>query len=180
MTLGTQWAWKPDDQVKSLKVCLQTLVQCAGGDGNLLLNVGPMPDGRIEPRQAERLKEMGDWLRKHGESIYATRGGPFMPGPWGASTRKGSRIYVHVMKWTGNTLELPALPARVVSARALTGGEVEFQQTESGLTLRMPSASQDDINTLIALELDKSAMEITPVAVPVGSTSPASQRVNVP
>ena len=73
MTLGTQWSWKPDDRVKSLSECVGILVHCAGGDGNLLLNVGPMPDGRIEPRQAERLREMGLWLGAHGESINGTR-----------------------------------------------------------------------------------------------------------
>ncbi|MBN2580022.1 MAG: alpha-L-fucosidase, partial [Pirellulales bacterium] len=62
ITLGTQWTWKPDDRIKSLKECIQTLVRVVGGDGNLLLNVGPMPDGRIEPRQADRLREMGRWL----------------------------------------------------------------------------------------------------------------------
>ena len=77
MTICQQWAWKPNDRMKSLKECIQTLVRVAGGDGNLLFNVGPMPDGRIEPRQVDRLKEMGDWLRKYGESIYGTRGGPF-------------------------------------------------------------------------------------------------------
>ena len=59
MTIGDQWAWKPNDNIKSLKTCLQTLVQVVCGDGNLLFNVGPMPDGRIEPRQVETLKEDG-------------------------------------------------------------------------------------------------------------------------
>ena len=59
MTICQQWAWKPNDDVKSLKECLQALINTVGGDGNLLFNVGPMPDGRIEPRQVERLKEMG-------------------------------------------------------------------------------------------------------------------------
>ena len=62
ITICDQWAWKPDDKMKSLQQCLDTLIRCAGGDGNLLFNVGPMPDGRIEPRQVERLKEMGEWL----------------------------------------------------------------------------------------------------------------------
>ncbi len=59
------------------------MITCAGGDGNLLLNVGPMPTGEIEARQAERLKEMGAWLAKNGASIHGTRGGPFPP-PIGA------------------------------------------------------------------------------------------------
>jgi alpha-L-fucosidase len=79
ITICNQWAWKPNDRMKSLKECLETLIRCAGGDGNLLFNVGPMPDGRIEPRQVTRLEEMGDWLRKYGETIYGTRGGPWKP-----------------------------------------------------------------------------------------------------
>ena len=58
ITLGTQWAWKPNDRIKSLAQCISLLVRCAGGDGNLALNIAPMPDGRIEPRQAQRLREM--------------------------------------------------------------------------------------------------------------------------
>ena len=83
MTIGTQWSWKPNDQIRSLKQCVQTLVKVVGGDGNLLLNVGPMPDGRFEPRQVERLKEIGRWLAQYGESIYGTRGGPFRRGELG-------------------------------------------------------------------------------------------------
>ncbi len=64
ITICNQWAWKPNDQMKTLPQCLETLILCAGGDGNLLFNVGPMPDGRIEPRQVERLAEMGEWLEE--------------------------------------------------------------------------------------------------------------------
>lgn len=64
MTIARQWAWKQNDEVKSLEQCLQTLIRSAGGDGNLLFNVGPKPDGSIEPLQVERLKEMGQWLQK--------------------------------------------------------------------------------------------------------------------
>ncbi|MFV1994097.1 MAG: alpha-L-fucosidase, partial [Verrucomicrobiales bacterium] len=72
MTIGEQWAWKPDDQIKSKAECIQSLVRANGANGNLLFNVGPMPDGRIEPRQVERLEQMGAWLKKYGESIYGT------------------------------------------------------------------------------------------------------------
>jgi len=76
ITICQQWAWKPDDTMKSLEECIRILASCAGGDGNLLLNVGPMPDGKIEQRQVDRLREIGVWLRANGESIYGTRGGP--------------------------------------------------------------------------------------------------------
>lgn len=75
------------------------LIRAAGGDGNVLLNVGPRPDGVIDPLQANRLKEMGQWLAKYGESIYATRGGPYKPASWGVSTRKGNKVFLHVIKW---------------------------------------------------------------------------------
>ena len=93
MTICQQWAWKPNDEMKSLKECLHVLIKTVGGDGNLLFNVGPMPDGEIEPRQVERLREMGQWLSKYGESIYGTRGGPFPRANWGVATYKGDTIY---------------------------------------------------------------------------------------
>jgi len=165
MTICNQWSWKPNDTMKSLQQCLQTLILTAGGNGNLLFNVGPMPDGRIEPRQVARLKEMGAWLTQYGESIYATRGGPYKPGKWGASTRRDHRIYLHVFQWEGDTLELPALPAKITAARVLTGGSVEFNQTDTNLTLRVPAANRDAMDTLVVLELDQPAMDLAPLRV---------------
>ncbi len=170
MTICRQWAWKPDDTMKSLQQCLQTLIRTAGGDGNLLFNVGPMPDGRIEPRQVERLKEMGAWMQRHGDSIYATRGGPWKPGKWGASTRKGNTVYLHVFAFEGEELKLPAVPAKVQSARVLTGGKAGLKQDETAITLTVPKADQDPIDTLIALELDRPAMELAPLAVRGGAS----------
>jgi alpha-L-fucosidase len=98
ITICRQWAWKPDDKMKTKKESLQTLVRTAGGDGNLLYNVGPMPDGRIEDRQADRLREMGAWLNEYGASIYATNGGPVSPQEWGVTTSSESKMYLHVLK----------------------------------------------------------------------------------
>ena len=160
------WAWGgAQDGVKPLDACLKMLISGAGGDGNVLLNVGPRPDGMIDPAQSSRLKQVGDWLAKYGESIYGTRGGPFKPGKWGASTHKGKLIYVHAYQFDGDQLALPPIPAKITAARVLTGGPVEFQQTESGITLTVPAASHAVIDTLIALELDKPAMEVPSVAV---------------
>ena len=93
--------------MKSLQECLFTLLKTVGGGGNLLLNVGPMPDGRIEPRQVERLKEIGNWLKKYGESVYGTTGGPYKPTDWLTSTRKGNTIYIHLLNFNKNEVELP-------------------------------------------------------------------------
>ena len=163
MTICHQWAWKPNDALKTLKQCLQTLIYCAGGDGNLLFNVGPMPTGEIEPRQIERLKEMGAWMKKYGETIYGTRGGPYTPTRQMVSTRKGKTIYVHVLSWTGESLKLAPIPAKVVKGLAMTGGEVKIAQTDSGIEISLPKANQQPIDTIIALELDKPALEIAPL-----------------
>ena len=163
ITICQQWAWKPNDQLKSLKQCLQTLVTCAGGDGNLLLNVGPMPDGRIEPRQVERLQEMGHWLKRYGKSIYATRGGPFRPGAWGVSTHHGKTVYVHVLDWQNqDTVRLPAIEKRIVSASVLTGGKVNCTQSAQGIELRVPVKSRQEIDTVIQLRIEGPASEIAP------------------
>ena len=154
ITICNQWAWKPNDDMKSLKECLQTLVTCAGGDGNLLFNVGPMPSGEIEPRQVERLKEMGRWLDKYGESIYGTRGGPFKPIGGVLSTHKGNTVYIHVLKWDADQITLPPLPKKIVASRVLTGGTVKVTQNDRQIVLDVPKADRQDIDTIIRLDLD--------------------------
>ncbi len=166
MTLGTQWAWKPNDNIKTVAETIRILINCAGGDGNLLLNVGPMPDGRIEPRQAEVLTGLGDWLRKYGHSIFGTRGGPFKPGQYGASTRAGSSIYLHITDWLADRLKLPPLPAIVRRARLLTGGSVQLLQTDGGIEIGVPEANRQPMDTIVALELDRDAQQLKPLDVP--------------
>jgi len=159
MTICRQWAWKPDDQMKSLKECLDVLVRCAGGDGNLLFNVGPMPTGEIEPRQVQRLKEMGRWLAAHGETIYGTRGGPWRPGPWGAATSKGNTAYVHILKWEGEKAVLAPIGRKVLSAAALTGGRAEVRQTDEAVEIAVAPADRQELDTIVALALDGPAFE---------------------
>ncbi|MBL7132828.1 MAG: alpha-L-fucosidase [Phycisphaerae bacterium] len=154
MTICRQWAWKPKDQMKSLKQCLQTLVRVAGGDGNFLFNVGPMPDGQIEPRQVERLKQMGQWLKKYGQSVYTTRGGPYKPGKWGGATHKGNRIYVHVLNWSGKSLTLPPVGKKIVGSKLLTGGKVTVEQDKDGVTINVAEQDRREIDTIVELELD--------------------------
>ncbi|MCD6393377.1 MAG: alpha-L-fucosidase [Planctomycetes bacterium] len=166
MTICRQWAWKPNDNMKSLKQCLQTLIRTAGGDGNLLFNVGPMPDGRIEPRQTARLLEMGKWLTKYGASIYGTQGGPFKPGTWGASTRKDNRIYLHVFAFDGESIMLPAINKKIVNGSLLTGGKVKVRQTDIGIMIDVEKQYRQDIDTIVVLELDGDAGDIEPVSLP--------------
>ena len=166
MTLGRQWAWKPDDQIKSFQQCIHTLVRVVGGDGNFLFNVGPMPDGQIEPRQADRLREMGKWLSKYGQSIYAARGGPFKPGQWGASTHRDNQIYLHILNWKGESLTLPVIDRNIVRSSLLTGGKADIKKSQDGITVSVANEYQQEIATIVVLELDGPASDIEPVAVP--------------
>jgi len=172
--LGTQWSWKPDDNIKSFKDCVQMLIKCAGGDGNLLLNVGPMPDGRIEPRQADRLREIGGWLKKYGQAIYGTRGGPFKPGDWGASTCKGSKIYLFILNWPKQGgLVMPAVGAKITAASLLTGGTVDLKENGGKITIDVPAKDRQDTATIVELTVEGKALDIPPVAAaPLPSASP--------
>jgi alpha-L-fucosidase len=165
MTLGTQWSWKPDDKIKSSEECIRILEQCVTGDGNLLLNVGPMPNGEIEPRQVAVLREIGTWLKKYGESVYATRGGPFINGEWGGSTRKGNVIFLHIRKWKDGQLTLPPLKATFKKSMALSGGTAEVRQTADRIIVTMPLGQEDSHGALVKLEFDRSIDDIKPLEV---------------
>jgi len=134
-----------------------------------------MPDGRIEPRQVQRLKEMGDWLKKYGDAVYGTRGGPFMPGEWGASTCKKNKIYLFVMNWPkGRPLKIPAAQMKIKKASAKSGGTVKMSRKEGMIELDVSQENRDPIATVIELTVDGKAFEIKPVKVVSKSNSVAS------
>lgn len=155
ITIANQWAWKPNDELKSFEECINTLVQTVGGDGNLLLNVGPMPNGEIEARQVDRLKEIGDWLDTNGESIYGTRGGPIKPGKWGVSTSKDKLIYLHVLNTKGKELSIPPIDEKIVKCQLLHGNEMAFTQSEKELSINISDLNKDLVDNIIVLELEK-------------------------
>jgi alpha-L-fucosidase len=183
ITLGTQWAWKPNDKLKSYTEAIRMLAVCACGDGNLALNTNPMPDGRIEPRQMESFKKIGQWMRKYGESIYKTRGGPFiapdfnarrfnsalerftLPGGrwWGGSTHRDNVVYLHIMRWPQDTVRLSAIDCKLMKASVLTGGNVSSMQTADGITVTVPQERRDPVDTIVKLEFDRSVADLKPL-----------------
>ena len=109
---------------------------------------------------------MGAWLRKNGESIYGTRGGPWKPSKNLASTRKGNVVYLHVMNARAGRVELPALPVEIKSAALLDGSQVQARQADGRLTVEIPESSVDPVDTIVKLEVSKPAMDIPAIAVP--------------
>ena len=173
MTIGTQWAWKPNDEVKSLEQCLHGLIRSAGGDGNLLFNVGPKSDGSIEALQAQRLREMGQWLEDYGYTIYGTRGGPFKPTDWGVSTRKDDKIYLHILNWQGDSpqIRIPGTGMEILACRLANGGEVTMKKQDQGYLVQFPGENLQAINTIVELTVDGNAMDISPMEIPSQSLS---------
>jgi alpha-L-fucosidase len=154
-TMNNSWGFNINDKkFKSTRDLIHYLVRAAGSNANFLLNIGPMPSGNIQPEFAARLREMGQWLRQNGESIYGTRGGPITPRNWGVTTIKGDKVYVHVLDWQDPVLALPHLSQRVRSARFLKdGSRVKFIENEFGLLLKLPGRADSDLDTIVVLEL---------------------------
>lgn len=161
------WGYQPNAHVKPLAQLIHLLVGAAGRDGNFLLNVGPQPDGQIPAAQAERVREIGRWLRTNGESIYGTRGGPWLPGSYGVSTHNGTAVYIHVLQAPGDSiLSLPTLPIRVRRASLLGGANLSFKQSDHLLTISIPAAAIDPMDTIIKLELEQPWTTLAVVPVP--------------
>jgi alpha-L-fucosidase len=157
LTMNDSWGFNiTDRRYKSVRELIRYLVRAAGRDANLLLNVGPRPDGTIPPEAEERLRELGRWLATYGGSIYGTRGGPIAPRDWGVTTERGDTVFVHVLDWPDRVLALPSLGGSVVGARMLVTGErVEVRQAEAGVALTLPAnrGGTDDPDRVVVLTL---------------------------
>ncbi len=167
MTIANQWAWKPNDQVKSPEQCLHSLIRSAGGGGNLLFNVGPMPDGRIEPLQVTRLREMGEWLKKYGYSIFGTRGGPFKPTSWCVSTRNDKTIYLHILNWKGESPKIvfPSAGMNIMGIRLASGGDVKVTKRRNSYTIELDKNVLQPIDTILEILTAGNVMNIQPVEI---------------
>src|SRR5207302_8213001 len=133
------WGYNQSDKrFKTATQLVQYLVKAAGNNANFLLNIGPMPNGKIQPEFTERLHAVGEWLRTNGESIYGTRGGPIKPRPWGVTTQAAGKIYIHILDWSDELLALPKLADVRTGKLLLNGKRVEVTQVENGTILRLP------------------------------------------
>ena len=146
-TMNGMWGYKITDQnYKSAKELIQYLVGAAVKDANLLMNIGPQPDGELPEVAVQRLAEMGEWMKVYGETIYGTRGGCVAPHSWGGTTQKGNKLYVHILDLKDKALFLPA-------SYFVDGTPVKYQKNQEGYTLLLREVPAD-IDTVIELELD--------------------------
>jgi alpha-L-fucosidase len=154
-TINNSWGFNlKDDRHKSVQELIQYLVKAAGYDANFLLNVGPMPNGKIQPEHQERLRQVGQWLQQNGETIYGTRGGPLTARDWGVTTQKDNKVYVHILKWFDESLVLPSWGKKIKSAKLFSDkSSVRFAENEFGITLKVPKDKMNETDTIVELEL---------------------------
>jgi alpha-L-fucosidase len=143
-----------DQNYKSVQQLIHTMVRAAGNGANFLLNTGPMPNGKIQPENVDTLMAIGQWLEVYGESVYGTRSGPVAPGDWGASTKKGNLVYLHILDRESEKLSFPDFPLKVKSARLLEdGSQVTYKQNKQGLTVMVPAWKPGAFDNIVVLEL---------------------------
>lgn len=153
-TMNGAWGFNiKDKNYKSTKQLVQYLVKAAGHNANFLLNVGPMPNGKIQPEFIKSLAEVGNWTRQYGETIYGTRQGPTEAREWGVTTAKGDKVYVHILEWADRQLTMPPVAGKIKSAKLFgTNTPVAINQSPDGVLLTLPKAPQPtDIDVIVEL-----------------------------
>jgi alpha-L-fucosidase len=153
-TMNNSWGFNlQDKRYKSTKDLIQYLVKAAGYNSNFLLNVGPMPNGMIQPEFVTTLKEMGKWTEKNGETIYGTRGGPVPPKSWGVTTYKGNKVYVHILNNEDDNLLIPDFGKKIKGITSFaSNAKLKFKQDAFGITVSVPKEIKDDTDTIIVIE----------------------------
>lgn len=151
-TMNGMWGYKLIDQnYKSVETLIRYLVSTAAKGANLLLNVGPQPNGELPAVAIERMKEMGQWLRVNGETIYGTTAGDLPAQEWGVTTRKDDRLYLHIFDLKENTLTVP-LSCKVKKAYTFADKQpIKFKQNKDGVTLTFDKVPEG-IDYIIELE----------------------------
>jgi alpha-L-fucosidase len=103
-TMGSSWGYyRGDRSIKSAEMIINHIVTCASNNGNLLLNVGPTPRGRIQSEFVERLEAVGEWMDLNGESIYGTGASEYKlltrscPELNVLFTQRGKDVYIHFL-----------------------------------------------------------------------------------
>ena len=170
MTMRHNWGYdRTDDAWKSPKDIIEFLALCSSRGVNLLLNVGPTPEGTMLPEELARLHEVGEWMKVNGDSIYGTTYSPVdYDFWWGAMTQKDQTVYLHVLEWTPGEIKFNGIVGKPAKAYFLADAErnalpIKYDANGNITTIAVPKEAPDYRDTVIAVEYD-SAIKTDPQA----------------
>ena len=154
MTMNKHWGYnRLDENWKSTATLVRNLVDITSKGGNFLLNIGPMPNGKIQPEFIDTLTKVGKWMEKNGESIYGTRGNAAAPQQWGVVTSKANTLYAHILSAPEQDyIFIPSLKQKIVKAAVLANGNsLKFKQQPEGVFVYVKGIETDPYDTIIKL-----------------------------
>lgn len=153
-TMNGMWGYRVKDQnYKSVPTLIRLLVRAAGKGANLLMNIGPQPNGELPAVAVERLKGMGEWMKKYGETVYGTEAGDVMTADWGTTTRKGNTLYVHILSDKMPKLITLPLNDKVTDAYLFDSGEKVSRETVKGGIVLHTASLTPDTDRIVVLKL---------------------------
>jgi len=154
-TMNGSWGFNiTDRKYKTSTDLIKLLVKSAGYNSNLLLNVGPMPNGKIQVQNIDTLAKIGKWLSIYGETVYGTRQGLLEPSIWGVSTMKDKMLYLHILDWKDQSLLLSNFSHKINKVYAFkTKESISYIQNDFGLSLRIPQSLDNEVDKVIVIEL---------------------------
>ena len=156
-TMNDSWGFNITDRnYKSSRQLIQYVVNAAGRNANFLLNIGPMPNGQVQPEFIDTLKKIGTWMQQYGETIYGTRGNYIPPQEWGVVTAKNKTVYAHVMQIPGESgyIFIPGLKEKVIKTFGFADkSPLKFKQLPEGLFIYINGLKQDDADAVIQIDL---------------------------
>jgi alpha-L-fucosidase len=157
MTTNDNWGWARDDHNwKSVEQIVRLLVETASKGGNLLLNVGPMGDGRFPAESIERLKGVGRWMRDNGGAIYGSAASPFADPPFRV-TAQPRRLNVFIDEWRPGEFVLPGLrtpPHRAFLLADPRASVIPTRTADAGIAVTLPDRPPDGPCPAVTLEFD--------------------------
>jgi len=154
-TINGSWGFNLlDSKHKTEKDIIQYIVRSAGYGSNLLLNVGPMPNGEIQKEHKATLKKVGVWMRENGETIYKTKAGPIAPTSDMAITQLGKTVYLHVLNTNKDLFFIENFHPQIKSMHFYKSKEkVTYRKNEYGIFIEIPKDKKDQIDTIIEINL---------------------------
>lgn len=151
MTINDTWAYNVNDhKYKSAEQLIRSSVEIFSRGGNFLLNIGPRPDGTIQPEFRDRMAAMGKWMSINGEAVYDTLYGPVQNEAGYRTTARENHVFVHVLDWPNGRLNVRNWGKKVANVQLLSDKRsLPFVQSDAGIEIDVTGVTPDAAATVI-------------------------------